>query len=34
MISVFHFFEKMNKGHLKIVNAYHKKLPDVAILSF
>ena len=27
-IPVFHFFEMMNEGQLKIVNVNYKKMPD------
>ena len=30
----FHFFEKVNKEHLKGVNVNYQKWPDLAILSF
>ena len=31
-VPVFHFFEKVNNGHLKIVSANYQKWPDIAIL--
>ena len=33
-IPVFHFFEKVNKGQLKMVYFNHWKWPDLALLSF
>ena len=30
----FIFFEKVNKGHAKMVNVDHQKWPDLSILSF
>ena len=33
-ILLFHFFEKVNKGQLKIVNVNYSKWPDLTILSF
>ena len=32
-IPVFYFFEKVNKGQLKLINASYQKLPDFAVLS-
>ena len=33
-IPVFHYFEKVNKGHLKTLNANYEKWSNFAILSF
>ena len=33
-IPVFHFFEKVNKGYLKMVNANYLKWSDLTVLSF
>ena len=33
-IPVFHYFEKVNKGHLKMVNVKYEKWPDFTILLF
>ena len=33
-IPVFHFFEKVNKGHVKMVNVNYQKEQDLAIMSF
>ena len=33
-ISAFHYFEKVNKGHLKILNINYEKWPDFIILLF
>ena len=34
MIPVFHFLEKVNKGHFKMLNENYQKVPDLAVLSF
>ena len=31
---MFHFFEKVNKGQLKMVTVDYQKWPDLATLSF
>ena len=31
---MFHYFENMNKGHLKMLNVKYKKWPDLAIFHF
>ena len=33
-VPVFHYFENVNKGHLKMLNFKYEKLPDFAILLF
>ena len=33
-ILVFHYFQKLNKGHLKVLNVNYEKWPDFAILLF
>ena len=33
-ILVFHYFEKVNKGHLKVLSVNYKNRPDFAIFSF
>ena len=32
-IPVFRFFEKVNEGHLKMLNFSYEKRPDIAVLS-
>ena len=33
-IPAFHYFQKVNKGYLKILNVKDEKLPDFSILLF
>ena len=34
MVLVFHIFEKVNKGDLKMVNVNYKKWPELSLFSY